>query len=528
MEPFHKQVTLPNLTASETGLPDQPKQIGPYKIEALLNKGGMSYLYLGFHSQKKVPIAIKVLSPKYMTHPEMMRQFSKEAEIIQQADHPNIIKLYDHGKWENGLYIAMEFLQGISLKQLILQQNLTIRSALDVILQVAYALLHLHSNGVIHRDLKPENIFITHQGQVKVIDFGIAQLHPDTGSALLFRKGQFIGTPTYMSPEQKKDPLDVSYATDIYSLGVIAFELVVGKLAYGSMQLHLLPNGLREIIAKALEPSVKKRYNDIVDLITDITRYLKSKTGISRRESTQDLKEVWTALQESQRRLLPSALPNWNLVDLGLARAASGFNLSCLYDFIRLADQSYIIVISDYMENELTALAYNGMLQGIIRSLIHPYLTSTQTPFNLSSFITTLNDLLTSQSNSARFCFHLFHLKAFDDQVSFISCGFPPLAHIGAGSSQVRLLANVNPLLGENPRSEFYGVTENWRENDLLVFHSFALKDTTQSLLQSIVSSHLQSSAQPQAEAILRDLIQACAPQSIDTHNIVLTVQRIS
>ena len=170
----------------------------------------MSYLYLGMHPTQEIPIAIKVLSPKYMTHPEMVQRFSKEAEIINQTNHPNIIKLYGHGKWENGLYIAMEFAQGISLKQLILQQNLTVRSALDTILQVAYALLHLHSHGVIHRDLKPENILITNHGQIKVIDFGIAQLHADKSNDLLARKGQFIGTPTYMSPEQKRDPLNVS------------------------------------------------------------------------------------------------------------------------------------------------------------------------------------------------------------------------------------------------------------------------------------------------------------------------------
>ncbi|MEM7175701.1 MAG: protein kinase [Chlamydiota bacterium] len=528
MESFHKQTTLPNLTGSELKPPISPKRIGPYKVEALLNKGGMSYLYLGMHPEKEIPIAIKVLSPKYITDSDMVQRFSKEAEIINQTNHPNIIKLYGHGKWENGLYIAMEFVQGISLKQFILQQNLTIRSALDMILQVAYALLHLHSHGVIHRDLKPENILITNHGQVKVIDFGIAQLHADKSNDLLTRKGQFIGTPTYMSPEQKRDPLNVSYATDIYSLGVIAFELIVGKLAYGSIQTHLLPKGLRKIIAKALESSVDKRYRDVVDFITDITRYLKATVGQSQSKHPQDVKELWAALQTGQRKLLPPSLPKWNPLSVGLARLANGFNLSCSYDFIRLADQSYLIIFSDYVENELEALAYNGMLKGMLRSLTHPYLTSTQKPFDFLSLVTVLNEILASQSQGSSFLFHLFHLKSLSDQVSFISCGFPPLIHVAADSSQIRLLANENPLLGANRQHQFYGVTENWREGDLLVLHSFKPKKGDQDLpLQKIIAPHLRLSAQSQAEAILRDLIQTSPSLPNDDHTIVFTIQRI-
>src|SRR5690606_36400224 len=108
-----------------------------------------------------------------------IKQFLKEAEIIALSNHPNIVKLYGQGEWEKGLYIAMEFIQGVSLTQFILQNSLSIKRSLEILLQVAYALLHLHSHGVIHRDLKPENILITENGGVKVIDFGIAQLEQE-------------------------------------------------------------------------------------------------------------------------------------------------------------------------------------------------------------------------------------------------------------------------------------------------------------------------------------------------------------
>ena len=106
----------------------------------------------------------------------MVKRFLAEAKIIAIADHPNIVRLHQSGRWEEGLYIAMEYVQGISLRQYLQKVPLSIKRALEIILEIAYALCHLHTHHVIHRDLKPENILITQEGKVKVIDFGIAQL----------------------------------------------------------------------------------------------------------------------------------------------------------------------------------------------------------------------------------------------------------------------------------------------------------------------------------------------------------------
>ena len=124
MEPkqdFHHQSTLPNLTALDDPLLSEeiPKKIGPYRIEAQLRKGGMSFLYLGLKPENNTPIAIKVLSPRFVTNPQMVSQFLKEAEIISITKHPNIVKLYSSGEWENGFYIGMEFIQGIYLTSFI-------------------------------------------------------------------------------------------------------------------------------------------------------------------------------------------------------------------------------------------------------------------------------------------------------------------------------------------------------------------------------------------------------------------------
>ena len=183
---FHKQATLPGLPGLRLNDPLSPEAeaplpafIGPYKIEGTLSRGGMSHLYLAIHPETHEPVAVKVLLSRFLAHPEMKGRFLREAEIISLADHPNIVNLYGQGEWEGGLYIAMEFIQGISLRQFIMQHTMSLKRALETILQIATAIQHLHSHGVIHRDLKPENILVTAAGGIKVIDFGIAQLQDE-------------------------------------------------------------------------------------------------------------------------------------------------------------------------------------------------------------------------------------------------------------------------------------------------------------------------------------------------------------
>jgi serine/threonine protein kinase len=132
-ENFHKQYTQPGIPPPDIlayAAEDIPKMIGPYKIEHLLEKGGMSILYLGTHPNTREPTTIKVLLPKYLSHPDVLQRFLNEAEIIAMTNHPNIIKLYGHGEWEGGLYIAMEFVQGTSLRQLLLRSPISLKRAL--------------------------------------------------------------------------------------------------------------------------------------------------------------------------------------------------------------------------------------------------------------------------------------------------------------------------------------------------------------------------------------------------------------
>lgn len=525
-EEFYTQSTLPNLTRGDKGIVGIPKKIGPYKIEAILNKGGMSYLYLGLHPDTLLPLVIKVLSPKYLTHSEMVDQFLKEAKIIGMTDHPNIVKLYGQGEWANGLYIAMEFIQGISLKQFIMQQNFSPRTCLDVVLQVSYALLHLHSHGVIHRDLKPENILITEGGSVKVIDFGIAQITRGTEVTFPSEQGKFWGTPSYMSPEQKKDPTNVTFATDIYALGVITFELLVGKLSFGTIQLSLLPEDLQTILKKALAPNIENRYQDVVDFIAAITDYLKKE--IKYPGIVEGAKEVWEHLEKSHLKMLPSKLPKWEPFDIGMAKPDRESDLSSYYDFLKFGDQSYFITHGEYMESSVEGLSHIGMLKGMIQSLTKPFLTSSDVHFDPMTFITSLNEMIASEKKNGYFSFQLLYLVPLENQFSFISCGFGSLLHLSRGNKTPRFLGNQNPRLGKDLNHSFYETTENWTEGDLLIAHSFDAGESFESALKAIVEEHLQLSAQMQAEGILNGIAKAFPVIVESSPKTVLTIQRIT
>lgn len=494
----------------------------------------MSFLYLGLDPKDRTPLAIKVLSPKYLTHKEMVDQFLKEAEIIALTDHPNIIKLHGQGEWKNGLYIAMEFIQGISLKQFIMQQNFSTRTCLEIVLQVAYALLHLHTHGVIHRDLKPENILITEGGSVKVIDFGIAQMMHDEEMSLPSQRGKFLGTPSYMSPEQKKDPLSVTFATDIYSLGVITFELLVGKLSFGSIQYSLLLEDLQHIVKKALAPTLEERYQDIVDFITDVTNYLKDENRQPRR-SGGDLKEVWGHLEESHLKLLPAEVPKWSPFDMGLAKPDKESDLSSYYDFLKFADQSYFIAMGEYMESTIEGLSYTGLLKGMIQSLTREHLTSADLHFEPINFITALNEMIASQGKGIHFLFQLLHLSPSTNQFSFITCGCGSLIHLQLGSKEPRFLSNQNPPIGEDPNHGFYETTESWTEGDNLIAHSFdtalsSMKhgEDFEDALRHITLENMQLSAQAQADAILQGIAKTFPSIVEALPKTVLTIQRIT
>jgi eukaryotic-like serine/threonine-protein kinase len=272
-----------------------------YRIVEKIASGGMADIYLGEDLKLERKVAIKILSRNYAGDRNFVARFKSEARILTKLKHPNIVDIYDWGKFDDSYFIIMEYVSGVSLKELIDRKGaLDPKISTHLVLQICEALVFAHSNNLIHRDVKPQNILIGSENKIKVTDFGIAKsLNTDITKTI-----NIVGTAHYVSPEQARgDTLD--YRTDIYSLGVVFYEMLTGdtpfrgdtsvdislkhvseKPARPSSFITGIPLKLDKIVMTCLEKDPDRRYADIDSLKRDINNYHENKPlslGNSRR-----------------------------------------------------------------------------------------------------------------------------------------------------------------------------------------------------------------------------------------------------
>ncbi len=207
----------------------QFEQLGPYRIERIVGRGGMGAVYAAVHTETSEPCAIKVLSGAIADDEHFRDRFKSEVETLQTLRHPNIVQLLGYGEQDGRLFYAMELIDGDCLQALLQKRRFTWREVVDFSVQTCHALKHAHDHGVIHRDLKPANLLLTPDGQIKLTDFGIAKLF---GSTQITAAGGVIGTADYMSPEQAEG-LPITHRTDLYSLGCVMYALLTSKPPFG-------------------------------------------------------------------------------------------------------------------------------------------------------------------------------------------------------------------------------------------------------------------------------------------------------
>ncbi len=262
-----------------------------YRIVRPLGAGGMAEVYLAHDNVLQRDVALKVMSGRYAGDEEFVERFKREAQSAAVLSHPNIVSIYDRGESEDGTYyIAMEYLCGGTLKDRILKRGaLPPRTAAAVALQIAEALQAAHEAGVVHRDIKPHNVLVTEAGNVKVGDFGIARA---ASSSTMTRTGSILGTAHYISPEQAMGE-PVGPQSDLYSLGVVLYEMLTGTLPYDAetsigiamkhVNGHLVPprelnpeisRGMNAVVMRLLEKNPGDRYADAEELMEDLEKVL--------------------------------------------------------------------------------------------------------------------------------------------------------------------------------------------------------------------------------------------------------------
>ena len=283
-----------------TGRTENLKQqaIGPYQILSKLGKGGMGEVYLAEDSRLRRKVALKLLPVEISNRKDRLRRLKIEAQAASATNHPNIITIYEIGVENSVHFLATEFVEGQTLRKLLTSRELELGEALDIAIQIAGALSAAHAAGVRHRDIKPENIMVRPDGLVKVLDFGLAKLEEPRAmmadsSATTFvdantMPGMVMGTAQYMSPEQARG-LDVDHRTDIFSLGVVLYEMVTGDAPFtGDEIIEVMaaiahrqptplsklapkaPAQLEKIVNQAMQKDRDQRYRNAADLVADL------------------------------------------------------------------------------------------------------------------------------------------------------------------------------------------------------------------------------------------------------------------
>ncbi len=241
------------------------------EVEELLGTGGMGCVFRARQKKLDRVVAIKILPRELAQDDLFAERFAREARAMARLNHPNIVSIYDFGQAGDMYFLAMEYMDGMNLRELIDARALNPNEALGVFVQVCNALSYAHAEGVVHRDIKPENILFNKQGHVALADFGLARLAMDSNAEIsITQTRQAMGTLNYMAPEQYENPKSVDHRADIYALGVLLYELMTGKIPRGSFPpvSSICPDGpaVDHIINKALQVSPDDRYA-FVDLM---------------------------------------------------------------------------------------------------------------------------------------------------------------------------------------------------------------------------------------------------------------------
>src|SRR5580658_10585335 len=254
------------------------------EILEFVGQGGMGAVYRARQKQLDRMVALKILPPGIGQDAAFAARFAREAKALAKLNHPGIVTIYDFGRADGLFYFFMEFVDGVNLRQLLHAGRISPREALAIVPQICDALQFAHDQGIVHRDIKPENILIDRRGRVKVADFGLAKLvgtdaltpalsHP-MGEGGLTESGAILGTPQYMAPEQSAHPLEVDHRADIYSLGVVFYQMLTGELPSAKLvppsKKVFVDVRLDEVVLRALEKKPELRYQQASQLKTTV------------------------------------------------------------------------------------------------------------------------------------------------------------------------------------------------------------------------------------------------------------------
>lgn len=272
------------------------ESVGPYRVIAQLGQGGMASVFKAYHAALDRFVALKVLHPAFLEDPNFLARFQREARVVAKLEHPNIVPIYDFSEHEGQPFLVMKYIEGRTLKTEMAQGPLTPARGLTVLRAVGSGLSYAHSQGILHRDIKPSNVLLDDDGGIFLADFGLARIAQAGESTL--SSDMLLGTPQYISPEQARGAKDLDPGTDIYSLGVVMYEMVVGRVPFNAdtpfsiIHDHIytplplphavnpsVPAAVERVLLKALAKERADRFDSVGDLVAAFERAVGPEVG---------------------------------------------------------------------------------------------------------------------------------------------------------------------------------------------------------------------------------------------------------
>jgi serine/threonine protein kinase len=344
-------------------------EVGHYRILEGIGAGGMGEVYLAEDSQLDRKVALKFLPHHLCQDEDCRRRFRREAQSAAGLSHPNIVTIHDVGEFQGRPFIAMEYIEGRSLRDVIRTGELELGTAVSLVAQVCEGLQAAHVAGVVHRDVKPSNILVDSHGRARLIDFGLAAILRDER---LTKAGSTLGTVGYMSPEQARGQ-NVDQRSDVFSVGVVLYEMITGRRPFRgedeAATLHAIthdipeplarykskvPDELQRIIGKALEKNPEARYQHLDDLRVDLTR-LALEADVTTRSvrPTASRRRLW--LYPATAVLLAVIVVLWWVIPLGRSGSASSLKHLVVLPFADLGDLTTTQAIGDGLMETLSS-----------------------------------------------------------------------------------------------------------------------------------------------------------------------------
>src|SRR5215210_6288085 len=295
------------------------ENVGPYRIIEQLGQGGMATVFKAYHASLDRYVAIKALHPAFNQDVTFEARFQREARVVARLEHPNIVPIYDYAEHEKRPYLVMKFIEGDTLKAKLDKGPLSSEEISKIVDAVGSALSYAHREGVLHRDIKPSNVLVANDGQMYLADFGLARIAQSGESTL--SSDMIMGTPQYISPEQAMGKKDLDERTDLYSFGVMLYEMVVGQVPFNAdtpfsvIHDHIysplplphtvnknVPGSVERVLLKALAKDRDDRYESISQMVTAF-------------------KDAWTAAGVPMQGTFIKISPSLNLPEKAVARS---------------------------------------------------------------------------------------------------------------------------------------------------------------------------------------------------------------